>query len=110
MKNNQDPYTLGVAIGTNMIGFSAINEQNQPIRVKGQSVLALLWNTKQNLNQILTDDAIAGAIYQANLKTPGQSLEKLMANAYLSPQNKKAINQAIKVVNDLTMIFTRGNP
>ncbi|MFK5675733.1 type II CRISPR RNA-guided endonuclease Cas9 [Ligilactobacillus sp. LYQ60] len=87
----------------------------------GQRVIDRMWNTNDNLMQIVTSNNIAEQIAKYNEKFLDKSdVEVVLEDAYTSPQNKKAIRKVIKVVNDIENVmgnaptaisieFTRSN-
>lgn len=87
----------------------------------GQRIIDRMWNTNDNLMQIVTSDNISEQIAKYNEKFVGKNdVEAILEDAYTSPQNKKAIRKVVKVVNDIENImgyapsaisieFTRSN-
>lgn len=68
----------------------------------GQNIMAQLWDSQKNFMQIVTEPDFKDAIEQENqviVKKTG--VEDILADAYTSPANKKAIRQVVKVVNDV---------
>lgn len=64
--------------------------------------MAQLWDSQKNFMQIVTEPDFKDAIEQENqviVKKTG--VEDILADAYTSPANKKAIRQVVKVVNDV---------
>ncbi|WP_167336629.1 type II CRISPR RNA-guided endonuclease Cas9 [Limosilactobacillus gorillae] len=75
----------------------------------GQRIIDLLWNTDQNFMQIVNQPVFKEQIDQLNQSaiakegtTLGDQVESILDDAYTSPQNKKAIWQVVRVVNDIT--------
>lgn len=87
----------------------------------GQRIMDRMWNTNDNLMQIVTSDNISEQIAKYNEKFVGKNdVEAILEDAYTSPQNKKAIRKVVKVVNDIENVmgyapsaisieFTRSN-
>ncbi|MBF7121861.1 type II CRISPR RNA-guided endonuclease Cas9 [Pediococcus pentosaceus] len=94
---------------------------------EGKSILDELWRTNDNFMQIQAREEFAKSIVEANQKLMNlggaasvqNTVESTLEDAYTSPQNKKAIRQVIKVVEDIvkavgyapekiTIEFTRG--
>ncbi|WP_281165464.1 type II CRISPR RNA-guided endonuclease Cas9 [Liquorilactobacillus sicerae] len=68
----------------------------------GERIIDVLWNTNKNFMQIQTDEGFAKQIYEANAtQVRSTNVEDVLADAYTSPQNKKAIRQVVKVVDDI---------
>ena len=68
----------------------------------GVNILQRLWNESENLMQILSDPVIKEKIVEANSSfTKATDMEDILAEAYTSPQNKKAIRQVMRVVDDI---------
>lgn len=69
---------------------------------EGRSIMDLLWQTNQNFMQI-----ISKRVFQAQLQAENaaylsnDTLDSVLDRAYLSPVNKKAIRQALYVINDV---------
>lgn len=94
---------------------------------EGKSILDELWRTNDNFMQIQAREEFAKSIVEANQKLMNlggaasvqNTVESTLEDAHTSPQNKKAIRQVIKVVEDIvkavgyapekiTIEFTRG--
>lgn len=94
---------------------------------EGKSILDELWRTNDNFMQVQAREEFAKSIVEANQKLMNlggaasvqNTVESTLEDAYTSPQNKKAIRQVIKVVEDIikavgyapekiTIEFTRG--
>nr|WP_321315353.1 type II CRISPR RNA-guided endonuclease Cas9 [uncultured Ligilactobacillus sp.] len=87
----------------------------------GQRIIDRMWNTNDNLMQIVSSDEIAKQIAAHNEGVIGATdVESILDEAYTSPQNKKAIRKVIKVVDDIENVmgyapkaisieFTRSN-
>lgn len=68
----------------------------------GKSILDLMWETPRTFMELQSRDEFAEQIKNANQDNlTGDNYEDVLADAYTSPQNKKAIRQVIKVVDDL---------
>lgn len=68
----------------------------------GERIIDALWNTSNNFMQIISDESIQAKLAEINGKYAGKSdLEDILSEAYTSPQNKKAIRQVMKVVEDI---------
>ncbi|WP_268912511.1 type II CRISPR RNA-guided endonuclease Cas9 [Lentilactobacillus sp. SPB1-3] len=68
----------------------------------GESIMDLLWNTNNNFMQIMADSEIAEQVHQMNLNfVRPDNLETILDDAYTSPQNKKAIRQVVRIVEDI---------
>lgn len=71
----------------------------------GKSIIDLMWETPRTFMEIQSRPEFAEQIKNANQdKLAQDSYEDVLANAYTSPQNKKAIRQVIKVVDDITKV------
>lgn len=69
---------------------------------QGERIIDELWNTNKNFMQIQSDDDFAKRIHEANAdQMKATDVEDVLADAYTSPQNKKAIRQVVKVVDDI---------
>ena len=87
----------------------------------GQRIIDRMWNTNDNLMQIVTSDNISEQIAKYNEKFVGKNdVKAVLEDAYTSPQNKKAIWKVVKLVNDIENVmgyaptaisieFTRSN-
>ena len=87
----------------------------------GQCVIERMWNTNENLMQVISSNDISEQITNYNENIIGKSdVEDILENAYTSPQNKKAIRKVIKVIDDIENVmgyapslvsieFTRSN-
>ncbi|MFT8400449.1 MAG: type II CRISPR RNA-guided endonuclease Cas9 [Lentilactobacillus diolivorans] len=68
----------------------------------GERIIDVLWNTNQNFMQVQSQESFAKRIHEANAKQMKVTgVEDILADAYTSPQNKKAIRQVIRVVDDI---------
>lgn len=68
----------------------------------GYSIMDQLWNTQKNFMQIQSEEDFSKEIQAENSKhLERNNVEDILEDAYTSPQNKKAIRQVIKVVNDI---------
>lgn len=68
----------------------------------GERIIDVLWNTPANFMQAVNNPDIKTQIAKINSKQVNNlGMETILDNAYTSPQNKKAIRQTIKVVNDI---------
>lgn len=68
----------------------------------GQSILDELWQTNKRFREIGNETDFATQIMTSNaalLREKG--LDHVLSDAFLSPQNKKAIRQTVKVVEDI---------
>lgn len=68
----------------------------------GNSILSTMWNTKLTFIQIISKPAFKALIEEENMNasafaTPQDLIEK----AYISPDNKKAVNEVLNVVKDI---------
>ena len=69
---------------------------------KGESILDLMWNTQRTFMEIVNEPVFAEQIKNANQdQINDEDYESILADAYTSPQNKKAIRQVVKVVDDI---------
>lgn len=83
---------------------------------EGYSILDEMWHSTENFMQIQTRPEFAALIQQANEKqfegndpdNVWENIENILGDAYTSPQNKKAIRQVVKVVQDIEKAV--GNP
>ena len=72
----------------------------------GQRIIDRLWNTNNNLMQIVTDNEIEQQIAEYNADImKATTVEDILADAYTSPQNKKAIRKVMKVIDDIQNIM-----
>lgn len=68
----------------------------------GEKIIDALWNTSNNFIQIISDESIQAKLAEINGEYADKSnLEDILDEAYTSPQNKKAIRQVMKVVEDI---------
>ncbi|WP_019251774.1 type II CRISPR RNA-guided endonuclease Cas9 [Limosilactobacillus reuteri] len=68
----------------------------------GRSIIDLLWNSQRTFMEIQSRPEFAEQITNENQdKLTEDNYEDVLADAYTSPQNKKAIRQVIKVVDDI---------
>lgn len=68
----------------------------------GERIIDALWNTSNNFIQIISDESIQVKLAKINGEYADKSnLEDILDEAYTSPQNKKAIRQVMKVVEDI---------
>ena len=68
----------------------------------GERIIDVLWNTSNNFIQIISDESIQAKLAEINGEYADKSnLEDILDEAYTSPQNKKAIRQVMKVVEDI---------
>lgn len=68
----------------------------------GERIIDALWNTSNNFIQIISDESIQAKLAEINGEYADKSnLEDILDETYTSPQNKKAIRQVMKVVEDI---------
>ena len=68
----------------------------------GNSIIDLMWNTSKTFMEIINEPVFAEQIKNENQnQLKDEDYEAVLADAYTSPQNKKAIRQVIKVVDDI---------
>lgn len=74
----------------------------------GQRIIDLMWDTNKNFMQIVHQPVFEEQITELNQqllqdadKAPLEVVDDILADAYTSPQNKKAIRQVVKVVADV---------
>lgn len=68
----------------------------------GERIIDSLWNTSNNFMQIISDESIQAKLAEINGEYANKyNLEDILDEAYTSPQNKKAIRQVMKVVEDI---------
>ncbi|WP_223902600.1 type II CRISPR RNA-guided endonuclease Cas9 [Lactobacillus laiwuensis] len=68
----------------------------------GQNIMEQLWDSQKNFMQIVTEPDFKEAIAKENQNvTRANGVEEILADAYTSPANKKAIRQVVKVVADV---------
>lgn len=68
----------------------------------GKSVIDLMWNSQKTLMEIINEPVFAEQIKNENQdQLKDEDYESVLAEAYTSPQNKKAICQVVKVVDDI---------
>lgn len=76
---------------------------------KGQSIIDRMWNTQATFIEIVSDPVFAEQIKNANQdQLDKEDYETVLADAYTSPQNKKAIRQVVKVVDDIVRAAGRA--
>lgn len=83
---------------------------------EGYSIFDEMWRSTENFMQIQSRPEFAALIQQANEKqfegndpnNVWENIENILGDAYTSPQNKKAIRQVVKVVQDIEKAV--GNP
>lgn len=69
---------------------------------KGRSVVDIMWNTQATFMEVINKPVFAEQIKNSNQDhLDDQDYETVLADAYTSPQNKKAIRQVVKVVDDI---------
>lgn len=72
------------------------------IDTNGQRIIDRLWNTQENFMQIQASEDFQTAIQKENNNAfEHKDIEDILADAYTSPQNKKAIRQVMLVVKDI---------
>ncbi|WP_353485863.1 type II CRISPR RNA-guided endonuclease Cas9 [Apilactobacillus xinyiensis] len=77
----------------------------------GERIIDTLWNSQVNFMQAVSNSSIKKQIDKINgkqLKSLG--MESILDNAFTSPQNKKAIRQTIKVVEDIERAMDGQKP
>ena len=68
----------------------------------GQNIMEQMWDSQKNFMQIVTEPDFKDAIAKENQNvTQVNGVEEILADAYTSPANKKAIRQVVKVVADV---------
>lgn len=68
----------------------------------GQNVMEKLWNSQNNFMQIINQPDFKSAITHENERiAKSTDLEDMLAYAYTSPANKKAVRQVVKVIQDI---------
>lgn len=76
---------------------------------KGQSIIDRMWNTQKSFIEIINEPVFAEQIKDANQdQLDEDDYETVLNDAYTSPQNKKAIRQVIKVVDDIVRAAGRA--
>lgn len=72
----------------------------------GYSIMDHLWNTQKNFMQIQAEEDFNKKIKLENSEhLENNQLEDVLEDAYTSPQNKKAIRQVTKVVDDIENVM-----
>lgn len=77
------------------------------IRVNGKNILDRMWASQQNFAQVVHSPEFEKKIDEYNqhelatVNNDDDIIEKVLADAYTSPQNKKAIRQVMLVVKDI---------
>lgn len=72
----------------------------------GERIIDALWNTSNNFMQIVNDESIQAKLAEINSEYANKyNLEDILDEAYTSPQNKKAIRQVMKVVEDIEKVM-----
>lgn len=78
---------------------------------QGKSVMQLLWETNDNFGKIISHPDFVREINHYNnrhplkVKNDHEYITELLNRSYTSPQVRKAINQTIKVVEDLVKVI-----
>lgn len=69
----------------------------------GERIIDIMWNTNLNFAQVVAKPEFKGQIAELNAAyiDDEDNFEKVLENSYTSPQNKKAIRQAIYVLDDI---------
>lgn len=68
----------------------------------GQTIMEQLWDSQKNFMQIVNEPDFKALITKENQEiVQSTSTEDILADAYTSPANKKAIRQVMKVVDDI---------
>lgn len=68
----------------------------------GVNILQRLWNEPETLTEVLANPVIKRKIVEANSSfTKAKDMKDILVEAYTSPQNKKAIRQVMRVVDDI---------
>ncbi|GLB47436.1 hypothetical protein WR164_14150 [Philodulcilactobacillus myokoensis] len=69
---------------------------------QGERIIDVLWNERANFMQAISDPSIKEQIDKINgQQVHEMGMESILDDAYTSPQNKKAIRQVMKVVEDI---------
>ena len=77
----------------------------------GQNILEKLWDSQDNFMQIINEADFKEVITEANQsQMQSSTMEDILADAYTSPANKKAIRQVMKVVNDIKKAASSKDP
>lgn len=109
--------------GLRLQGWGRLSKKflNEIFDENGQRIIDRMWNTNDNLMQIVTSDDIEKKIAEHNENVIGKNdVEGILEDAYTSPQNKKAIRKVVKVIDDIENVmgyapsaisieFTRSN-
>lgn len=69
----------------------------------GERVIDIMWNTNLNFAQVVAKPEFKSQIAELNAEyiNDEDNFEKVLENSYTSPQNKKAIRQAMYVLDDI---------
>lgn len=68
----------------------------------GNSVLSTMWNTKLTFIQIISKPAFKALIEKENINVSAFARpQDIIEKAYISPDNKKAVTQALSVIKDI---------
>ncbi|MFT9372272.1 type II CRISPR RNA-guided endonuclease Cas9 [Liquorilactobacillus hordei] len=68
----------------------------------GCTIIDRMWNTQQNFMQVQAEEDFTRQIQEENSQhLKENTLEDVLMDTYTSPQNKKAIRQVVKVVEDI---------
>ncbi|WP_295730772.1 type II CRISPR RNA-guided endonuclease Cas9 [uncultured Limosilactobacillus sp.] len=68
----------------------------------GNSIIDLMWNSSKTFMEIINEPVFAEQIKNENQdQLKEEDYKSILDDAYTSPQNKKAIRQVIKVVDDI---------
>lgn len=72
----------------------------------GKSIITNLYSTRRNFKQIITQPVFNSQIEVIKAKViANQSIEDILEAAYLSPINKKAVRQTLKVINEFKELY-----
>lgn len=106
-----DEKQINALINKNYSGWGRLSRKllAELTNQKGQSVIDRMWNTQKSFIEIINEPVFAEQIKDANQdQLDEDDYETVLNDAYTSPQNKKAIRQVIKVVDDIVQAAGRA--
>lgn len=102
------PKQVKFVVGQKLIGWGKLSRKLlEGIKDKnGKSIISSLYTTRRNFIQIINSAVYKVQIEEIKQKVAQtQSLEDIISEAYISPANRKAIRQAIKVIDEFIDIY-----
>lgn len=102
---------INALVAKNYCGWGRLSNKllSQLKDEKGRSIVDLMWSTQATFMEIINKPVFAEQIKNYNQDhLHNQDYEMVLSDAYTSPQNKKAIRQVIKVVDDIVKAAGRA--